>query len=325
MKSFFTSLIILLLVGLVFLGGGLVWWRYALQPVDPQSKVRTVVVIKKGSSGAEIAHQLRQLNLIKSQKAFLLYLKLHPTTLKAGTFKISRSMTLQDIIAKLHRGPLDVWITIPEGWRREEIAERLAKNLSSKFDSQDFLSRTKKMEGYLFPDTYLIPQEATAARVVGIMRSNFDRRVGKVIKKTELKQGLTQKEVVTLASLVEREGKTKADKVIVASILLKRLKNNWPLQVDATLQYIKGRPGNWWPVVTASDKRINSPFNTYLHKGLPPHPIANPGLDSFNAVYQADWQTPYWFYISDKNGHLRPVRTLEEHNQNIKRYLKSED
>ncbi len=323
MRSFFLFFLVLFLVVAVFLGVGWFWWQQALRPVDPNSQTKTVVVIKKGSTGAEIAHQLRLINLIRSQKAFLFYLKLHPTTLRAGTFKLSRSMSLPQIIAALHQGPLDVWVTIPEGWRREEIAERLAASLSFKFDKTEFLRRTKNLEGYLFPDTYLIPQEATAQRVIEIMATNFERKARPVVKKAAEKQGLSQAEVVTLASLVEREGKTKEDKKIVASILLKRLKNDWPLQVDATLQYIEGRPGQWWPKVTPTEKKLNSPFNTYLNKGLPPHPIANPGLDSFNAVYQADGSTPYWFYISDKNGHLRPVRTLEEHNQNIRKYLKN--
>lgn len=322
MRHFLAALGLILLAGIVFLLVGLFWWRENLKPVDKQSQTYTLIVIKKGSSGVQIAKQLRLNNLIKSQKAFLLYLKLYPISLQAGTFKLSRSMSLAEIVQTLHKGPLDIWVTIPEGWRRGQIGEKLSRSLEFKFSQKAFLKLTTGREGYLFPDTYLFPQEATASRIVKIMVTNFTKKARPVVEKTAQKQNLSLNQVVTLASLVEREGKTKADRRIIASILLKRLDRGWPLQVDATLQYVKGRPGNWWPKIKPEDKKIKSAFNTYLNKGLPPRPISNPGLDSLNAVYQADPNTPYWFYISDKNGQIKAVKTLEEHNQNVSKYLK---
>ena len=300
---------------------GWFWWQESLKPVNPGSKIKTIIVIKKGESGQSIAKKLKEANLIKSQKAFLLYLKLNPTTLQAGTFRLSPGMSVAEIVKELASGRIDVWVAIPEGLRKEEIAEKIAKELDFKFDKQKFLQLAKDEEGFLFPDTYLFPKEATAGQVFRIIRKNFDKKALTSAKKAAQKHNLSVKEVVTLASLVEREAKFDRGRVLVASILLKRLQNDWPLQVDATLQYIKGKPGNWWPIVVGKDKELESKYNTYKYIGLPPTPIANPGLAVINAVYKADPDTSFWFYVSDKNGRIHPAKTLQEHQQNIRKYL----
>ncbi len=321
MKGFITSILLLGLSGVIFLVVGWFWWQESLKPVNPGSKIKTIIVIKKGESGQSIAKKLKEANLIKSQKAFLLYLKLNPTTLQAGTFRLSPGMSVAEIVKELASGRIDVWVVIPEGLRKEEIAEKIAKELDFKFDKQKFLQLAKDEEGFLFPDTYLFPKEATAGQVFRIIRKNFDKKALTSAKKAAQKHNLSVKEVVTLASLVEREAKFDRGRVLVASILLKRLQNDWPLQVDATLQYIKGKPGNWWPIVVGKDKELESKYNTYKYIGLPPTPIANPGLAVINAVYKADPNTSFWFYVSDKNGRIHPAKTLQEHQQNIRKYL----
>lgn len=137
--------------------------------------------------------------------------------------------------------------------------------------------------------------------------------------------GLTLDEVITLASIVEREGRTADDRPIIAGILLKRLKADWPLQADATLQYALGyqaREKTWWKkALTNDDKNFRSPYNTYLNPGLPPRPIANPGIESMKAViYPKD--TEYWYYLHDPTGAVHYAATIEEHNANVKTYLR---
>ena len=140
------------------------------------------------------------------------------------------------------------------------------------------------------------------------------------MEKEAQKAGLNKKEVLTLASLIEREAKHNEDRAIVAGILIKRGENDWPLQIDATVQYVLGRERNWWPQVTKRDLNTNSPYNTYKNKGLPPGPICNPGLASIKAVLYPK-KTDFWFYLSDKTGKMHYARTNGEHNANIRKYL----
>ena len=238
--------------------------------------------------------------------------------LQAGLFKLSPSQTPLEIALALTHGQLDRWLTIPEGFRREQIAELLAQNFH--ISSQQFLQLTQDKEGYLFPDTYLIPVSAQPQQVVDLLLQNYHRQTQPLT--TLFKQSsLTEKQVLTLASIVERETLSDQEKPIVAGILLKRLQHDWPLQVDATIQYILGKPGQWWPVPTLADRQIESPYNTYLHQGLPPTPIANPGLASIKAVLQPQ-STQYWFYIHDRQGKIHYAVTSEQHQHNIQTYLR---
>ena len=138
------------------------------------------------------------------------------------------------------------------------------------------------------------------------------------------KTGLTWNEVITLASIVEREGRSDEDRPVIAGILLKRLKADWPLQADATLQYVLGYQAfekSWWKKsLTATDKTVQSPYNTYRNPGLPPAPISNPGLASIKAVVYSK-ESDYWFYLHDNDGRIHYARTLEDHNSNIAAYL----
>lgn len=135
-------------------------------------------------------------------------------------------------------------------------------------------------------------------------------------------------EIITLASIVERETKTDEERPLVAGILIKRLKDGWPLQVDASVQYavatknckVFGAECKWWPILSKEDMSINSPFNSYKFKGLPPHPIANPGLSSIKAVIYPK-ESDYWFYLHDKSGKIYFAKTTEEHKENIRKYL----
>lgn len=315
---------IFLLFFIVAALGGLFWWFWAKQPVCSKDCPSQFFVIRKGEALGSIAQRLEDQGLIRSS----LFFQWEVTRLgfvrrlQAGNFRLNSAMTSSQIVDNLTRGTLDIWITIIEGWRREEIAEKLAESLAgeeSNFNPTDFLVQTKGMEGKLFPDTYLISRQASAEKVVATLTSNFE-------KKTD---GLSIKEeALILASLIEREVASQKDRPIVAGILLKRLENSWPLQVDAAVQFAKANKEcslvsncRWWSKdLTAQDLKIESPYNTYLHPGLPPGPICNPGLASIKAALNPE-ETNYWFYLSDPQGEIHYSRNLEEHQANIQKYL----
>ncbi|OGG09305.1 hypothetical protein A2154_03130, partial [Candidatus Gottesmanbacteria bacterium RBG_16_43_7] len=275
-----------------------------------------------GQSVKQIVANLAKNDLIRSPTAFYLLVKLMglERTLQAGTYRINKSMTARDIAVNLTHGRQDTWITTLEGWRVEEIATELTKNLG--LPESEFLKYA--VEGYMFPDTYSIPKESTAAAIANIFLDTFNRKITQKMKADAIALGLSFEDVVILASLVEREGKTEYDRPIIAGILLNRLQISWPLQVDASLQYILGYQAlekTWWKKnLQVTDKDIDSKFNTYKYPGLPPAPISNPGLSALmSVIYPA--RTSYMYYLHDSQGDVHFAATLEEHNQNIDKYL----
>jgi len=310
---------------LLFLLVGSGW--FLNQPVDPEGEEKIFVVRPKEDT-RQIASRLEEEGLIKNSYFFLFSLWQQKLwgKVQAGTFRLSPQMSTATIAQHLTKGRIDQWLRIIEGVRREEIAFQVEEELG--LARKEFLQASEGWEGYLFPDSYLVPLNTSAVKLVEIMVKNFRRRT-KNLWPLAQKKGLSEKEVLILASLVEREAKTKDDRILVAGILLKRWKNKWPLQVDATVQYAKaslsppeGKKG-WWPLVSGQDLSLKSPFNTYLHLGLPPAPICNPSLESLEAVVESR-QTPFWFYLSDRQGKVHFARTLAEHQLNVEKYLKTE-
>lgn len=270
-------------------------------------------VIQKGESAIAIAKHLKTQGLIRSPLYFRLLVKLQNLSLQAGNFSLSPSSTPLHLAQQLTKGyGIDISITIPEGFRREQIAEVVEQKLGIK--SVDFLgSAPLKLEGYLFPDTYSFAKEVTADEVVQSLRANFDKRT------TSLNLSVSD---VILASILERETLSDAEKPIVAGILSKRLKEGWPLEVDASIQYIMGNSKEWWPVPLLGDRARKSPYNTYLNKGLPPTPIGNPGLTSLKAVISPE-SSPYYFYLHDKSGAIHYAVTNAEHEANVAKYIRN--
>lgn len=319
MKKFFKFFIPVGVIFFLFL-----YYKEGLLPVNPQDKQSNIFVVDRGASLQKIIKDLYRENLIRSELVFYLYVKQKgiDRNLQAGDFRLSKSMTTPEIATALTKGSLDVWVTILEGLRKEEIAQILAEKLSVPAVEFNNLSR----EGYLFPDTYLFPKQVSVESAIAIFDRNFNNKYNQELRQEAKRRGLTDLQVVTIASLVEREAKLHPDRVKVASIILKRLKNDWPLQIDATVQYAVGYQNStntWWKKnLTLTDLKINSPYNTYTNQGLPPGPIGNPSLSSIKAVVEADVSTPYWYYISDTKGvNMHFARTLEEHNLNIANYL----
>jgi UPF0755 protein len=324
---------LLIIIPVLFLAG-LVWWNINTKAYS-SSEVSQDFLVTKGYGASIIGESLKEQKLIKSALAFKIYVQVNGLQKKivAGEYQISPSWSISKIAEQLSKGPQELWVTIPEGFRKEEIAEKFIKSLGKVGEDantfrNEFFTLTKSKEGYLFPDSYIFAKEAKAATVVDKMLTTFDKRVDSVIKAEITKSGYSLEEVITMASLIERETKTDEERPIVAGILYKRIAKGWPLQVDASVQYIiassvcKSSPQTctWWPVTSINDRKTKSSFNTYTNRGLPPSPICNPGLSSIKAaVYPVS--SDFWFYLHDKDGQIHYAKTIEEHNANVKKYL----
>lgn len=307
MKKIFAFVIFVLLMLLVVRG----WWSTQLGAVSSSKEEKTVIIVKDQNLD-QIAKLLKEEGLIKSEVAFkiLVNQKGWQQKLQAGSFKISPSMPAEQIAERLTRAASDTWVTLIEGWRVEEMAGKLGPK---------FLEVAK--EGYMFPDTYLFPNEYTPEQIAKVMRDNFDKKYSPDLRAKIKALGLTADEGVILASIVEREARSDKARTEVASILLKRLKIGMGLNADATVQYALGyqlQEKSWWKrYLTKEDLKVNSQYNTYLHAGLPPTPISNPGLSSLQAVANADPNTPYLYYYHDSKGNSHYAKSLDEHNQNV--------
>lgn len=280
-------------------------------------------IVEKGESIRTISSRLKNEGLIREPLAFFLVVKKENAEKKiqAGDFRLKPSMDVYQILNELQHGSVDVWVTTLEGWRVEEVALKLAQELS--IPEQEFLKVAE--EGYMFPDTYLFPHEATASTAATIMRTNFDEKVTEQIRNGIGAQGLTLAQGITLASIVEREGKTAEDRPVIAGILLNRLKDGQALETDATIQYVLGyqpEQKTWWKKsIYNTDKEIDSLYNTYKYPGLPPGPISSPGIQSIQAVANP---TPsnYLYYIHAPDGSVHYAETFEQHLQNVATYLR---
>lgn len=319
MKQKFLVLISIILTAAVLFS---LWWNQAIKPADPTDKIPVTFTVKKGESARSISERLKNQGFIRSSLAFFIRARFTGlgNDIQAGQFILTPSMDMDTIATTLTHGTIDVRVTIPEGWRNEEIALKLTQGFG--IPESEFLKVSS--EGYMFPDTYFIPQDASAAAIAKLMLDNFNKKLSAFDENKIKKKGLTLKEIVAIASLVEREASHDEDRPLVASVILNRLKIGMKLDIDATIQYALGyqqKEKSWWKKeLTLDDINIQSPYNTYRNAGLPPSPIANPGIEALEAVYNAP-DTDYIYYISDATGKIHPAKTIEEHNTNISKYL----
>lgn len=295
---------------------------YQSRPVSKDIKSPDVVfTVKEGDTATSVATSLKNKNLIRSDTAFRFYLKSNnlEKDIHVGYFKLSPSMTFSQISQTLKgSGSQDVRVLIPEGFRNEEIARRLFRTLN--IPEKEFLSLAK--EGYMFPDTYDFRVDVSPEDIAEVMRKTFDTKVASVIKSSDTT--MTENEVMTLASIVEKESRTDADRPVIAGILLNRLAINQGLEVDATLQYLLGEgEDGWWAhdsVALVEAKTIDSPYNTYKYAGLPPGPINNPGLKSVEAVLSPT-SSKYYYYLHEADGTPHYAETFQQHQNNIANFL----
>ena len=277
-------------------------------------------MITKGTSAMQVGNNLYKAGLIKSPLAYKIYIQFTGKSGKipAGEFRIASNMNLFQVVESLLKGPIELWVTVPEGLRREEIAAKFTAGLDrDQTFTDEFLVASKGKEGTLFPDTYLFPKDASASAIVAKMTSTFKSKTASLDSSGS---PLSFQEKLILASIIERETKTDEERPIVAGVLMNRLNIGMALQVDAAVQYAVGTPKNWWPILTRDDLTSVSKFNTYKYAGLPPSPIANPGISSIKAAY-APKDSDYWYYIHDPKGLIHYAKTLSEHNANVSKYL----
>ncbi|MCR4324592.1 MAG: endolytic transglycosylase MltG [Candidatus Curtissbacteria bacterium] len=323
---FIPLLIVLILVPLI----ALLLYNQSLKPVSTSAE-QVPFRITPGQPVTQIAANLKEENLVRNAFTFRLLVAQMGITksIQAGDFIFTRNMSAKEIAQSLTHGAIDLWITIPEGLREEEIAELIESKLKDpdststyQFDKEQFTEFAD--EGYMFPDTYLIAKDANSREVADRLRRTFDEKVGEDLLEKGAENNLTLEEVVTLASLIEREAKTNEERATISGILINRLNAGIALQVDATVQYAKGYDsanGKWWPQITVDDyQSVRSVYNTYRNPGLPPAPISNPGIESIRAAANPQ-ETDYLYYLHDADGKIHYAETVDQHNQNIQNYL----
>lgn len=326
---------------LVMWSGWRFWYALSLRAADPDDTSRISVTIPEGSTTPAIAEELEAKELIRSPGAFVRYAKKSgkASSLQAGTFVLQRTMTTAQIVEALSTGVTqEMSVTIPEGYTVQDIDDLLAKKglisggeivdcaNTCDFDSYDFLpplgnmaKRGGRLEGYLYPDTYFVSsQNLDPAQFLGRMLTAFRTKV--LDKKSEDidASGRSLHEIITMASLVEEETRTGDERGIVSGILWKRLDEGIGLYVDASNRYILNKPTE---AITASDLKMDSPYNLRKYQGLPPGPIANPGMASIEAAINPV-DSPYYYYLHGTDGQIRYAVTNDEHNLNKARYLR---
>ncbi|HXK37565.1 MAG TPA: endolytic transglycosylase MltG [Candidatus Paceibacterota bacterium] len=295
---------------------------YAFMFTPPVDFVpRTIVRIPDGASVQEIATVLTNAHIIKSPEAFavLVRIKGDDTRMHQGEYYFESPTALPyviDRIAAADFGIENVKVLIPEGYTRQEMAKVFAAEFPD-FSADAFMNETKDMEGYLFPDTYRFFRTATSGQVVSDMRKTFQLKTADLQKEAQL-QEKRWSDIVITASLVELEGKTAEDRAKIADIIYRRIAANMPLQLDAPFLYIMNKASLQ---LTQEDLYTQSPYNTYRNKGLPPTPIASPGLMSISAALHPI-ANEYLYYLSDKAGIIHYAKDFNEHRKNKQLYLK---
>jgi len=309
MKLRFLIIFFIILLGIFFI------WQGMCSPKDLAFTENKLFSVERGQSLFQIAENLEKEGLIKNKFLFDFYIitKGISRKLQAGEYYLSPSMNIVGITKKIISGEVAKReVTIPEGFTIKQIEERLNLKLPG-----------ADLEGFLFPDTYQFSYGVSAEEIVRKMSDNFDKKLAPY--RNEISgAGLTIFEAITMASLLEKEVKTKEEKEIVSGIFWKRIKEGIPLDSCATIAYILGG-GNWtfeeMRKEIAKGKEIDSPYNTYKYLGLPAGPICNPGLESIMAaVYPKD--SEYWYCLSTPEGETVFSKTLEEHNIAQAKYLK---
>lgn len=310
-----------IIVVLIILALSLSYYFLIVPPID--FPLNSIYSIEENSSLSSVAIKAKKENLIKSPLFFKILTTLFSGSkgVISGDYVLNKKENLFEIVKRFTSADyrlVAIKITLPEGLNTYEIADILfEKNDLRNFNKQEFLAVAKDKEGYLYPDTYFFLPNVKTKQVIETMEENFMKKIS-LIQNDIKKFGKTFKEVLTMASIIEEEVRTAEDRKIVSGILWKRIKVGMPLQVDAVFPYITQKKNK---ITTRDNLKIDSPYNTYLNKGLPPGPIANPSLDAIIAAINPK-ETKYFYYISDKKGIIHYAKTLEDHNNNIWRHLR---
>ena len=294
-----------------------VYYFFISAPMVSEKKVD----VTEGLSLMQISSLLKKEHIIRSANMFRIVTILSGggSSIKAGSYLFSGKENVLEVSNRLVKADYGVpveKVTVTEGMDSRDIVRLISTKIPS-LNSEVLQTSALVKEGYLFPDTYFIPLSATQDDVIKMMSSNFERKISAI----DFSLSRTSKdvnEILTMASIIEGEAKTDVDRKIISGILWKRISIGMPLQVDATFMYINGKASL---ELTKKDLSINSPYNTYVNKGLPPTPINNPGLEAIQAA-MFPTESPYLYYLSDKDGVMHYAKNFEEHKKNKEKYLK---
>lgn len=319
-KFFSLLIVVILLIGTV-LAGSFVWDAFLSSPKRDASSIQTK--IPEGLSVNAIARLLKDQKIIESKFFFKTFVRLADveSSLQAGTFEFKPGMSFRAIVSTLTNAQAqEIQMTIPEGYTKKQIGELTIKLFPH--ISIDDWNATEIKEGYLFPDTYRFRKDADAKTITEIMTITLKQRLAEsdiiVPEHLVMENGMTFHEVLTLASIVEREVRSKEDMAHIAGIFLTRLKIGMALQADSTVNYITGKADS---AVSLSDSQIDSPYNTYKILGLPPGPISNPGINAILAVLEPV-QSDDLYFLTTQEGQVVYAKTFDEHVKNKYKYLK---
>lgn len=297
-------------------------------PVDPDALEEEVFIVIRGTED-DALEKLEKEGYIKNTLAFHAVMTYKgEKTIKPGGYLLSKKMSAGMLADAITAEPDMIWVTIPEGLRKEEIGERMATALGWSDEELDAWNTTytamtdDQLEGVYFPDTYLIPVNENGLDVAKRMQNHFNDQFAPYIDQ------FAQKDIIwttgiRLASVVQREAAGTTDMPLIAGILWNRLLKGQNLEVDATVQYARGKTNaGWWVPIKPEDIRtIDSPYNTYKNKGLPPHPICNPGIAAIESVLDPE-ETDCLYYLHSSDRQIHCAVTYEEHQENIQKYLR---
>ena len=299
---------------------GIFW--YNSQFSAPQgSALNERFVVSISDTQTQIVSNLKTQGFIKSEWGFSEVLKIKgwENKIQPGAYQVSKNMDAWQLAVVLTKQPYQKWVVIPEGLRKEQVADILQQQLNlSDSEKQNFLNDAK--EGYLFPDTYLLDSDYTGQQIAERMMSQFNTKAADVFN-SATKANIRNDTLVILASLIQREAANDQEMPTIAGVMWNRLTQNMPLQIDASVQYVLGKEGDWWPKITPADYQIDSPYNTYTNKGKPVAPICSPGLAAMNAVVNYQ-DSDYLYYLHDSQGQIHLAKTYQEQLDNINKYLK---
>lgn len=304
--------------------GGVWWWFGPLDTKDQPG----VFVVKDQVEGRDLATRLGDEQYIRSSDGFRLLFTLFAKgkMVAPGGYRLNKNMNAWQVLRKISEKPDFFWVTLSGCLRKEQVGEILAAYLG--WDTQELKDwngiykefKPEYIEGVYFPDTYLLPADEPVGTIAKRFFDNFNEKFAPLAE-AAVQKNIKWTTLLKIASLIEREAAGPQDILLISGIIWNRLDKGMRLEIDATLQYIQGKTDNeWWSQVVISDKEVNSPYNTYLYKGLPPYPICNPGLAAIDAALNPE-DTDCLYYLHDHNRQIHCSITYEGHKENIRKFL----